>query len=149
VATADEPAPVAQQRGSGRILLAEDEDGLRQLATEVLRGAGYAVTPVADGQAALDLLNMSDELPDLLVTDVVMPRVNGVELAKRMHIDHPGIPVLFVSGYADTATREDLLGAEVLIKPFLLRELTAKVREVLDRAARRTEDEVPRYSSKR
>jgi two-component system alkaline phosphatase synthesis response regulator PhoP len=86
---------------------------------------------------------------DLLVTDVVMPRVNGVELAKRMHIDHPEIPVLFVSGYADTATREDLRGAEVLIKPFLLRELTAKVREVLDRAARRTEDEVPRYSSKR
>jgi len=131
------PASKAEQRpvtrGSGRILLAEDEDGLRLLASEVLRGAGYIVTPVPDGQAAIDILDSTDDLPDLLVTDVVMPRMNGVELSRQLHARNPEIPVLFVSGYAETATREDLRGAEVLIKPFLLRELTAKVQEVLER----------------
>ena len=130
--TAAEHRPVT--RGSGRILLAEDEDGLRQLASEVLRGAGYIVAPVPDGQAAIELLDATQELPDLLVTDVVMPRMNGVELARQLRLRNPDIPVLFVSGYAESATRDDLRGAEVLIKPFLLRELTAKVQEVLERA---------------
>jgi CheY-like chemotaxis protein len=134
-APTEQPEPRPATKGSGRILLAEDEDGLRQLASEVLRGAGYVVAPVPDGQAAIELLDSTNELPDLLVTDVVMPRMNGVELARELHARAPDIPVLFVSGYAETATREDLRGAEVLIKPFLLRDLTAKVHDVLERAA--------------
>jgi two-component system cell cycle sensor histidine kinase/response regulator CckA len=96
------------------------------------------------------MLEMAEDLPDLLVTDVVMPRMNGVELARQLRLRNPDIPVLFVSGYAESATRDDLRGAEVLIKPFLLRELTAKVKEVLESAqSRAVVSATPRSGSRR
>ncbi len=135
-ASLPETQPTAERPfagGSERILLVEDERGLRQLAAEVLRSEGYVVTAASDGQAALDLIGAEPQAPDLVVTDVVMPRIGGVELARRLGTDHPDIPVLFVTGYADQASRADLQGADVLIKPFLIDDLVAKVREVLDR----------------
>ncbi|HKN40870.1 MAG TPA: response regulator, partial [Acidimicrobiia bacterium] len=120
--------------GFERILLVEDEAGLRRLAVEVLRGAGYVVTPAADGQTALDLLAAGDRPPDLVVTDVVMPRVGGVELAERLAVQHPEVPVLFMTGYVDQTSRQGLVGADVLIKPFVVTELVARVEEALDRA---------------
>ena len=132
-------APVSGQRhrerrpGSERILLVEDEDGLRRLCAEVLRSAGYVVTPATDGQAALDLIDTGDDRPDLVVTDVVMPRIGGVELARRLTEIRPTLPVLFMTGYVDATSRPDLEGAEVLTKPFLVDELVDKVRQVLDR----------------
>jgi len=132
-----EPVPVTEHAshrrgGTERVLVVEDEDGLRRLATEVLRGAGYIVTAAADGQAALAAVEEDDE-PDLVVTDVVMPRLGGVELAHRLAAAHPDLPVLFMTGYVDQTSREGLHGADVVIKPFLVEELVDKVREVLDR----------------
>ncbi|HEV7535661.1 MAG TPA: ATP-binding protein, partial [Acidimicrobiia bacterium] len=131
--TAPSPAPARGQPGSERILLVEDEPGLRRLAVQVLRAAGYEVTPAVDGQVALDLLDAGDDPPDLLVTDVVMPRLGGVELAQRLAESHPGVPVLFMTGYVDQTSREGLLGADVLLKPFVVIELVGRVREALDR----------------
>ena len=126
--------PRERRPGTERILLVEDEDGLRRLCAEVLRSAGYVVTPAADGQAALDLIDTGDDRPDLVVTDVVMPRIGGVELARRLAEVRPTLPVLFMTGYVDATSRPDLQDAEVLTKPFLVDELVDKVREVLDRA---------------
>ncbi|MGH9001705.1 MAG: ATP-binding protein, partial [Acidimicrobiia bacterium] len=120
-------------RGTEQILLVEDEDGLRRLCVEVLRSAGYIVTAAADGQVAMDLLTTGAR-PDLVVTDVVMPRVGGMELARHLAEDQPLLPILFMTGYVDAGSRRGLEGADVLTKPFLVDELVEKVREVLDRA---------------
>jgi two-component system cell cycle sensor histidine kinase/response regulator CckA len=138
-AAAPSPARSRARTGSGRILLVEDQPGLRRLAVQVLRGAGYDVTPAVDGQVALELLAAGDDPPDLLVTDVVMPRLGGVELAQRLAGTHPGVPVLFMTGYVDQTSREGLAGADVLIKPFVVTELADRVREALDRAGRTPE----------
>ena len=132
VAAGAPPRPHARA-GFESILLVEDEEGLRRLLVEVLRGDGYVVTPAADGQAAL--LLAADTPPDLVVTDVVMPRVGGVELAERLAVAHPDVPVLFMTGYVDLTSREGLVGADVLIKPFVITELVARVEEALDRAS--------------
>jgi PAS domain S-box-containing protein len=124
-----------EDAGGERILLVEDEAGLRRLEAEVLRSAGYQVTAVGDGEAAAELVAAGAALPDLLVTDVVMPRMGGVELARRFAADHPDVPVLFLTGYADYASREGLADADVLIKPFVVSELVRRVRDALDRVA--------------
>jgi CheY-like chemotaxis protein len=118
--------------GSERILVVENEDGLRRVVVEVLRGSGYVVTPASHGLAALDILER--EAHDLVITDVVMPRMGGAELAERMAERQPGLPVLFMTGYVDQSSRESLKGAAVLVKPFLVDDLVNKVREVLDGA---------------
>jgi two-component system cell cycle sensor histidine kinase/response regulator CckA len=115
-----------------RILVVENEDGLRRLAVEVLRAAGYVVTPAADGAAALAAV--ASDVPDLVVSDVVMPRMGGVELARRLGEDHPDVPVLFMTGYLDQASRESLRGgADVLIKPFTVEDLVTRVGDLLAR----------------
>ncbi|MGH9034491.1 MAG: response regulator, partial [Acidimicrobiia bacterium] len=133
VAPVPSPAqPRAATQGSERILVVENEDGLRRLAVEVLRSAGYVVTPAADGQAALEAV--AREVPDLVVSDVVMPRMGGVELGRCLGQEHPEVPVLFMTGYVDQASRDGLGGADVLIKPFLIEDLVARVGEMLERA---------------
>ncbi|HTC82209.1 MAG TPA: ATP-binding protein [Acidimicrobiia bacterium] len=129
------PEGAAATAGGERILLVEDEAGLRRLEAEVLRSAGYDVTALPDGQAAVEHLAGETAPPDLLVTDVVMPRMGGVELADRFAADHPGVPVLFLTGYVDHASREGLADADVLIKPFVVTELVRRVRDALDRVA--------------
>jgi PAS domain S-box-containing protein len=131
VVPADAPEQPAVAAGSERVLVVENEDGLRRLAVEVLRSAGYVVTPAADGEAALQCV--AREVPDLVVSDVVMPRMGGVELARRLAASHPSVPVLFMTGYVDQASRDQLQGAEVLVKPFGVDELVARVGEILDR----------------
>jgi len=133
-AVVDDPVAATDTRGSERILLVEDEPGLRRLAVEMLRGAGYDVTAAADGRAALDIVACSDAPPDLVVTDVVMPRLGGVGLATELRRDHPDLPVLFMTGYADETSRAGLHGAQVLIKPFMMGDLAECVRQTLDRA---------------
>ncbi len=131
VVPAGAPEQPAVAAGSERVLVVENEDGLRRLAVEVLRSAGYVVTPAADGQAALECV--AREVPDLVVSDVVMPRMGGVELARRLASSHPSVPVLFITGYVDQASRDQLQGAEVLVKPFGVDELVARVGGILDR----------------
>lgn len=134
-APAGAPA-LALPRGTETLLLVEDEPAVRGLEVCVLREQGYRVLEAADGQVALEMLQSRMEpVPDLLVTDLVMPRLGGRELAGLARALVPGLKVLCTSGDArDDASPEapEVGGALMLHKPFTLEELTRKVREALD-----------------
>lgn len=126
--------------GSESVLLVEDEDPVRELVQEMLEMAGYRVHAAASGPEALAWAENPAHAFDILVSDVVMPRMNGGELAERLRHLRPHTRVLFVSGYPDDAivrhgVRES--GAPFLQKPFTYQKLTEKVREVLDAPLRR------------
>jgi PAS domain S-box-containing protein len=123
------------KRGGETILLVEDEDGVRGLACRVLRSCGYTVLETSDGISALRVAEECQKPIDLLVTDVVMPRMGGHVMAERLAELFPGIKMLFLSGYTDDAVvRHGIMEGEVVFlqKPFTPSSLTAKVREVLD-----------------
>jgi CheY-like chemotaxis protein len=125
----------AMPRGSETVLLVEDEDGVRALARHVLQGCGYTVLEARDGAEAMRITGQQRGQIDLLITDVVMPRMGGREVAERLAAIHPAVKVLFLSGYTDDAVvRHGILEAQVafLQKPFSTAALAAKVREVLD-----------------
>jgi PAS domain S-box-containing protein len=128
--------PVAAvERGSETILLVEDDPALRGLTHEVLTDAGYRVLQAASGPEAIALVDNYIGRIDLLVTDVVMPRMNGLELARRLDEVRPGLPTLYVSGHAPGAVvREGMLDPQrvFMTKPLRPAELTHKVREILD-----------------
>jgi PAS domain S-box-containing protein len=122
--------------GTERILLVEDDEAVRSLAHRVLSTAGYRVVCAATGAEAIAAYRTAAEPFDLLVTDVVMPEMSGKQVADRLHEIHPGLKVLFVSGYAENAiVHQGILDAniEFLGKPFTALDLTGKVREVLDK----------------
>ena len=119
--------------GNRTILLAEDEELVRQLAVEIFRGAGYTVLDAPNGAAALAVCDRHEGTIDLLVTDMVMPGIDGIELARRVSDSRPGIPVLFMSGYAEDAEERlgDLNeGRSFLQKPITPTKLSRKVREL-------------------
>jgi PAS domain S-box-containing protein len=122
-------------RGHETILLAEDEESVRRLTASLLERSGYRVIEAADGTAALDAATAHDGPIDLLLTDVIMPGLNGRQLADRFATIHPRARVLFMSGYAGEAlSAQGVLDSSVafLAKPFVPAELARKVREVLD-----------------
>jgi PAS domain S-box-containing protein len=122
-------------RGSETVLLAEDEDGVRALVRQVLQAGGYAVLEARDGAEALGLAEQHRGRVDLLVTDVVMPGLDGRALAERLVGHYPGLKVLYLSGYTDDAVvRHGVRQEKVhfLQKPFSPADLARKVREVLD-----------------
>ena len=117
-------------RGTGTILLVEDQSAVRELARRILEARGYQVLDTGNPLAALDLL--ADTHVDLLLTDVVMPELSGPDLAKRVRPQHPSMRVVFMSGYADHSALNDTHGAPLILKPFTPESLAQKVREVLD-----------------
>jgi PAS domain S-box-containing protein len=132
-----EPLPVASAApGRGeKLLLAEDEPAVRQFAQQLLQEAGYRVTAVGDGVEALEQLRESPEPFALLVTDVAMPGIGGVELAHRCAGHDPDFPVVFVSAYADpklAAAGLRIARSCWLKKPFEPEELLDCVRQLLD-----------------
>jgi two-component system cell cycle sensor histidine kinase/response regulator CckA len=135
--TADAPPvsvpPPALLRGRETILLVEDEDGLRQLVAEILEGCGYTVYSAARG---VDAIRISERRGiSLLVSDVVMPDINGRDLWEQIRSRHPDTRVLFMSGYDDSGRGEGAFN-DFIAKPFTASVLTRRVREVLDRQPR-------------
>jgi PAS domain S-box-containing protein len=132
----DQPAPtVVSSVGTETILLAEDNAGLRKLATRLLEPAGYTVLGAATGEEALRLLERHEAPVHLLLSDVVMPGMSGRQLAEQLAETHPGMKVLYMSGYtSDTIVQHGVFEAQVafLNKPFTAAALLRKVREVLD-----------------
>jgi CheY-like chemotaxis protein len=122
-------------RGTETILLVEDEALVRNLAREILMGLGYRVLFATDGLEALRIQEREQSPIHLLITDVLMPHMNGPQLAQRLQQARPDIGILFLSGYtADAALRQGLRAeAAFLQKPFLPDDLARKTREVLDR----------------
>ena len=128
-------AQEAMPRGGETILLVEDEEGVRALTSQVLSSCGYKVIEARDGHEALRLASESQGQIELLLTDVVMPRMGGRELSEKLAELHPRMKVLFLSGYTDDAVvRHGILEAEVafLQKPFTPASLAVKVRDILD-----------------
>jgi PAS domain S-box-containing protein len=121
-------------RGNETVLLAEDEDTLRTLARQVLETCGYRVLEAANGEEASRLFERHQGAIHLLLSDVVMPYVNGATLAERLRSANPQLKVLFLTGYVDAATRYGVNETEwaFLQKPFTIRSLAQKVRDVLD-----------------
>jgi PAS domain S-box-containing protein len=120
--------------GTETLLLVEDEDHVRNLMAESLRMSGYQVLTAASGIEALELLDRLDGEVHLLITDVVMPRMSGPQLAAQVKLAQPKAKVIFISGYPDHADRArnlDLNGSVFLQKPFTVDSLAKKVREVL------------------
>jgi two-component system, cell cycle sensor histidine kinase and response regulator CckA len=116
-------------------LLVEDEPGVRLVAQRILQSRGYVVIEAQDVDDALRIADEPGRPIDLLLTDVVMPGLNGRELAERITEKHPDTRVLFMSGYTDTAIAHHGVlssGAALLQKPFTADSLAVKVREVLD-----------------
>ena len=115
-----------------RILLAEDEDSMRVYLKRALEKTGYAVTAVDRGTTALELLGR--ESFDLLLTDIVMPELDGIELAQRAHALHPELRVMFITGFAAVTLRNGALppDATLLSKPFHLRDLVIEVNRMFE-----------------
>ncbi len=122
-------------RGSETVLLVEDEEIVRRLARNILDAGGYRVLEAADAAEALEICERCEDQIDLMLTDVVMPRMNGFKLAERATILRPAMKVLYMSGYTGNALfNEGVAQNEVafLQKPFTAYDLTYKLREVLD-----------------
>ncbi len=121
--------------GMGSILLVEDEDAVRVFAARALRNKGYHVVEAKCGEAALDLLRADHSPPvDLIVTDVVMPEMDGPTMIRQVREMMPDVKVIFISGYAEERFRSTVGNdekAEFLPKPFSLKQLAAKVKEVM------------------
>ena len=123
--------PPTDQSPMPRILLAEDDDSLRGFLARALERAGYDVTACADGEEAVAVL---DQDWDLLLTDIVMPGMDGIEVARQAAAIHPGLRIMFITGFAAVALRAGdtaPAGAKVLSKPIHLREIVSEVERMI------------------
>jgi signal transduction histidine kinase/ActR/RegA family two-component response regulator len=129
-----ERRPKRAERGSETVLIVEDDEEVRSLASEFLRGAGYHVLTAEDGKEALEISERMGSAIQLLLADVVMPRMRGPELARRLKARFPELKIVFMSGYLDQATcREEILQeAAVLQKPFSRDALLRQIRGAFD-----------------
>ncbi len=128
---ASDAAPMRDLTGSGTILLVEDEAPVRQFAARALANKGYTVLEAENGEVALGILGDHDGTIEMLVTDVVMPNMDGPTLIRRAREDRPAIKAILISGYAEDVFRSDLdgdLDAAFLPKPFSLKELLSTVK---------------------
>ncbi len=122
--------------GSSRILLVEDEDAVRSFSVRALQNKGYEVFEANSAEAALELLNGGTFQFDLMVSDVIMPGMDGIELGKRVRELYPTMTIIFMSGYTEDKFKDDM-GDDVhfLPKPFSLKQLAEKVKDVMDKKA--------------
>ena len=131
---AAESGKTVDDTGIGTVLLVEDEDAVRLFGARALRNKGYKVLEARSGEAALEIISTTKDPIDLLITDVVMPRMDGPTLIKEVRSKQPNMKVIFISGYAEDNFRRRLdENAEIhfLPKPFSLKQLAGKVKEVM------------------
>ncbi|HET6179044.1 MAG TPA: ATP-binding protein [Candidatus Sulfotelmatobacter sp.] len=136
--------------GTETILLVEDEANLRYLARQYLEKQGYKVIEAADGAVAMQIAVAHEAVIHLLLTDVIMPGMNGRELAQRISEIRPNVKVLYMSGYTENVIGHNGMldaGVRLLQKPFNLRDLRSKVREVLDATPTPPEVAMPMQSA--
>jgi two-component system cell cycle sensor histidine kinase/response regulator CckA len=129
-----EPKRAADLTGQGTILLVEDEEGLRSLNARGLRSRGYSVIEASNGIEAMEALEQKDGAVDLVVSDVVMPEMDGPTLLREMRTRNPNLKIIFVSGYAEDAFEKSLPENEqfaFLAKPFALSALVEKVKQTM------------------
>ena len=112
---------------SAKILIVDDDSAVRAFLADSLKGLGYQVTEAASGEEAIRLLAAAE--PELALLDYAMPAMNGAELALELRSRRPDLPILFVTGYAESEQLEHALGSDVpvLRKPFSIGELAAAV----------------------
>jgi len=133
VAVEEAPAPMRDLTGKGTILLVEDEDAVRMFASRALSNKGYTVLEAGTGEEALECISGHCGPVDLLISDVVMPGMDGPTLVAHARQGQPDLRVIFISGYAEDAVRESLGGEgfDFLPKPFTLKQLAEKVKSSL------------------
>ena len=130
--TPDVPAP--DLTGNGTILLVEDEDAVRTFAVRALETRGYTVLEAESGDVALEIVDSHDGTIDLVVSDVVMPNMDGPTMVKQLQEKRPGTKIIFISGYAEDAFAKSLdpsVDFRFLPKPFSLKQLAAAVKEAI------------------
>jgi len=126
--------PARDLTGTARLLLVEDEDAVRTFSTRALNNKGYEVLAAENGVAALALMEeRSDKHIDLMITDVMMPDMDGPTLAGHMREQNPDLKIIFISGYTEEKLKDHMgKGISFLPKPFTLKQLAEKVKEALD-----------------
>jgi CheY-like chemotaxis protein len=147
----DEKAIIRVQGGSETVLVVEDEQSVLNLTRAMLERLGYRVLAVKGASHALRLAREYDGDIDLLLTDVVMPGMNGRELAEQIVVMRPGLKCLYMSGYAtDVIARNGILeeGVHLIAKPFSLHDLAGMVRTVLEPREQRASGTVPEEKMK-
>src|SRR5262249_38698171 len=130
-----EAKPMADLTGHGTILLVEDEEGLRGLNARGLTSRGYTVLQAGNGVEAIEVIESRGGNVDLVVSDVVMPEMDGPTLAKELRTRNPNLKIIFVSGYAEDAFEKNMPEGgqfHFLPKPFTLKQLVATVKETMD-----------------
>jgi two-component system, cell cycle sensor histidine kinase and response regulator CckA len=134
-ATAPRAAPDTPTTGQETVLVAEDEPALRAIIRETLQSGGYTVLTAADAEEAIALARRHAGPIDIVLSDVVMPRMSGWEAARRIRAERPSVKLLFMSGYTEDALgRPELVAGarELLLKPFTADVLLRRLRDVLD-----------------
>jgi DNA-binding NtrC family response regulator len=132
------PAPPGRAGTAGSVLVVDDETAVRRFAVRVLQREGYLVVEATDGAHALDLVRVEGASVEVVVSDIVMPRLNGVELMQALSVSHPNLPVILMSGYATAALSELGIAApcSILPKPFPADRLLAEVQRCIQRPDR-------------
>jgi two-component system, cell cycle sensor histidine kinase and response regulator CckA len=132
-ASSSEPSDKRSLMGSETVLLVEDEEALRGVGRQMLEMYGYTVLLADDGAAGLELAQNHPHSIQLLMTDILMPKMGGIELAERLSTLRPELKVLYTSGYNDSASSlQRVAGARYLQKPYAMKELARTLRELLD-----------------
>lgn len=128
-----EPGPRPGELGGvGTVLLVEDDPAVRSLLADALEAAGYTVSCARDGDEAVALVGDSSRPPRAVITDLLLPRMGGMEVAARVRSAHPGTPVILVSGHPDVSVDSSVIDV-VLVKPFSTADLLAALRGLLER----------------
>jgi two-component system cell cycle sensor histidine kinase/response regulator CckA len=132
------PLPLPAAVGTS-VLVVDDEAAVRRFAVRVLEREAYVVIEARDGMEALELIQGGSTLVEVVVSDIVMPRLNGVELMQALSVSHPDLPMILMSGYATAGLAELGIAAPcaILPKPFLSEQLLEEVRRCISQRNRK------------